>query len=1074
MDDCENKIIKLNKIEPHHGHDCVDISNNTQSKNEDQTMNKEDENNKTQECVKENNDVKNKENKNDDVQCNEGQQQQQQMKIKVESKPTYLEQLIALDLNNTKKEDVIKLLMQNSIKSGLGYQTTQLMTLKDDKGVVLENKQEVKRKESEKQQIEVQNKNVNNDNKDNTEVNKEQAKTENTNNEINNKENEAKVNTNENVKEGENVKANENANANVNANTNANAQSNPNENTKSNTNNNTNGIYSKTGKYHIFKEPNNPEYINDFNTAVHRIKNKLNADDKKDLLTQLLCFDPNPKSNQVQYDLSANDYEEKYKGIIAKKQENLEKTIQKYNDDYKDIYTFMPTVNKLPNDQRRNIDQFIEDQKRFTEKKQKRLQDKLQQKQINTIEQTKPKKQKPLTKNEQNELYDRLYKNINRYKQNNPKDNTNNNTNCANNTNNNKPTSPSKVPKKKPNFNSTLYQPSKPRQCSKSPLKLHSSSLHNETILFNNHNNNILLKQSDISTYKILMSSFLEKFRDVASTLLQIKQSSSVIIDNNIKSSSPRDLYQLENLSFQKLLDFMTLLGTLTKSSMHSPLGQSIDSTIHQNEKKLLFMLFDSLKTEHNVIQLEHLKKFLFAVLGLHSFALYEEFKIKHKVNEIDQLLKNENIPKKTQQCVDFMIKTQNDENISRVDVNNKQNNKYVSYTNSNELIISLAQAKKIRSDFNIFSISYMSNRKRNKHKHVDTNIMNNNENENEYDEYNNNDNNNEIDVNDKDNMKVEIKEEVNNEGFESEQMEHFARLAMMREKKIMEMQRLKDESEKQLMKECTFQPNVKYNKGSISPNNNNNNNKKYNKKTGINKSIELYQQSKDKNILKKQNRTKDESEYERHKHEYTFTPNTKQTFPSVSSSNTSNDFNSKSYTLFFERMKNGKADRMVKDAVQDRYGLDESLKAYIKYNKHQPSSTQTCYYTNTEYMYYNNNKHNKRKNKSAGKIGSKLHQHQQVESEEEEEFTESVPLLIIDVNIKQGVKKKLLVYEKDTPEELADKFAKENNLDNQTKEKLQTLIRNHMQRLLTRIDEENPTSIKSTVNSNQQIKTDI
>jgi hypothetical protein len=177
--------------------------------------------------------------------------------------------------------------------------------------------------------------------------------------------------------------------------------------------------------------------------------------------------------------------------------------------------------------------------------------------------------------------------------------------------------------------------------------------------------------------------------------------------------------------------------------------------------------------------------------------------------------------------------------------------------------------------------------------------------------------------------------------------------------------------------------------------------------------------------------------------------------------------------------MKNGKADRMVKDAVQDRYGLDESLKAYIKYNKHKDnnntkhipssSSTQACYYTTTEYAYYNNN--NKRKNKSAGKIH---HQHQQVESEEEEEFTESVPLLIIDVNIKQGVKKKLLVYEKDTPEELADKFAKENNLDNQTKEKLQTLIRNHMQRLLTRIDEENPTSIKSTVNSNQQIKTDI
>ena len=503
---------------------------------------------------------------------------------------------------------------------------------------------------------------------------------------------------------------------------------------------------------------------------------------------------------------------------------------------------------------------------------------------MDTIEQNKPKKQKPLTKNEQNELYDRLYKNINRSKPNQKDTNTKDKNLPQDNANTtNKPTSPSKAQKKKPNLNSTLYQTSKPRQCSKSPLKAHSSSLHSESMLFNQ---NILLKQSDISTYKILMSSFLEKFRDVALTLLQIKQSSSVIIDNNVKSSSPRDLYQLENLSFQKLLDFMTLLGMLTKSSMHSPLGQSIDSSIHQNEKKLLFTLFDSLKTEHNVIQLEHLKKFLFAVLGLHSFALYEEFKIKHKVNEIEQLLRNENIPKKTQQCVDFMIKTQNDENTSRVDVSHKQNNKYVAYTNSNELVISLAQAKKIRSDFSIFSISYMSNRKR-KQKPQNAIASINTENECDY-----NDDNNEIEINQKEIVRMERKEETNNDGFESEQMEHFARLAMMKEKKMMEMQRLKDESEQQLMKECTFQPNVKYNthNKSVSPYD-----KKYNRKTGINKSIELYQQSKDKHPIKKQNRTKDESEYERHKHEYTFTPNTKQTFPAVSLPNTSNDFNSKS-----------------------------------------------------------------------------------------------------------------------------------------------------------------------------------
>ena len=78
-------------------------------------------------------------------------------------------------------------------------------------------------------------------------------------------------------------------------------------------------------------------------------------------------------------------------------------------------------------------------------------------------------------------------------------------------------------------------------------------------------------------------------------------------------------------------------------------------------------------------------------------------------------------------------------------------------------------------------------------------------------------------------------------------------------------------------------------------------------------------------------------------------------------------------------------------------------------------------------------------------------------ENEDDEiDKKEGIPQLIIDVNIRQGVKKKIYVYEGDTPENLAEKFAKEHNLEPETKEKLQNLIRNHMLRLLTKIDEEN------------------
>ena len=65
---------------------------------------------------------------------------------------------------------------------------------------------------------------------------------------------------------------------------------------------------------------------------------------------------------------------------------------------------------------------------------------------------------------------------------------------------------------------------------------------------------------------------------------------------------------------------------------------------------------------------------------------------------------------------------------------------------------------------------------------------------------------------------------------------------------------------------------------------------------------------------------------------------------------------------------------------------------------------------------------------------------------------------------------KKIYVYEGDTPESLADKFSKENNLEEETRNKLQNLIHNHMVRLLTRIDEENQSvSEKSQTAHNQK-----
>ena len=97
-----------------------------------------------------------------------------------------------------------------------------------------------------------------------------------------------------------------------------------------------------------------------------------------------------------------------------------------------------------------------------------------------------------------------------------------------------------------------------------------------------------------------------------------------------------------------------------------------------------------------------------------------------------------------------------------------------------------------------------------------------------------------------------------------------------------------------------------------------------------------------------------------------------------------------------------------------------------------------------------------KNKSKNNYNIISKNKKNESNDDEKEEEKKEIIPLLIIDVNIRDGVKKKIFVYEGDTPKGLAEKFAREYHLEKETQDKLKNLIHNHMLRLLTRIDEEN------------------
>jgi len=184
----------------------------------------------------------------------------------------------------------------------------------------------------------------------------------------------------------------------------------------------------------------------------------------------------------------------------------------------------------------------------------------------------------------------------------------------------------------------------------------------------------------------------------------------------------------------------------------------------------------------------------------------------------------------------------------------------------------------------------------------------------------------------------------------------------------------------------------------------------------------------------------------------------------------------------------------MVKDSNNDRYGLNNELKQFVKDNK-EFNFIQNQAYLGLEDQYYNSNNnqmkydnnynvnneerenYNKQEDnvniKNENNNNSQTQQNNQEEggseNEGDPEKKEEIPLLIIDVNIRQGVKKKIYVYEGDTPEDLAEKFAKEQNLEPETKNKLQSLIQSHMLRLLTRIEEENQSISEKSQNLHNQ-----
>ena len=74
---------------------------------------------------------------------------------------------------------------------------------------------------------------------------------------------------------------------------------------------------------------------------------------------------------------------------------------------------------------------------------------------------------------------------------------------------------------------------------------------------------------------------------------------------------------------------------------------------------------------------------------------------------------------------------------------------------------------------------------------------------------------------------------------------------------------------------------------------------------------------------------------------------------------------------------------------------------------------------------------------------------------EEDLEDDDDNPLLYVDVNLGPGKAERIIVYEDDTAEGLADKFALKHKLNELMRKKLVDLLQNEINSLLSRIEEE-------------------
>ena len=794
----------------------------------------------------------------------------------------------------------------------------------------------------------------------------------------------------------------------------------------------------------IPEEPENEEDDDtDFNKALNKVlsnmaKNK-NIDNNQ--LYDLLVSDKDIVENELKkYNFNHNiNISSKIQNYIDKKNKNLNEIKQKKEEEFKQKYTFTPVINKKNNinNKKRNLNQFLKDQEEYQQKINEKITN-IKDSQIKKEEEElklKPKIQITSEKMAQEkykgeEVFKRLYnkpqKKIFEVKKNEKTHKNNNNSNVNE------------------EYLNNLYQDAKLRE----KKNKEKESLENK-------------KRKEAIQYK------------AAST-------SNKYLYNKFKNLYKIQIEKIITKINKKKLDF-NQLKILFINLNFIPQSQS------ENEKmnNLLKEIYENLKDDQGSMSIDHIFIFCLSILSLFEYYILSNYRMNDNISTIQtesnetqreivssisqkNLKYNHSSNKLLQKNYSVKTVSNNDEISSKLDIINRDllgrivnYVKYGGFDLDNNFIITCNHSKLISKTFISFYQYYnnpnlykdeikdnnLSNNKIKTYKKISTPITNNN-------------NNHKIKIQERSNRNIiqnntENKRQ-NKSTSNSKRIEQlYLESAKKRNHLEKEKEKYLEQKEKEERKICTFRPKINSNsqyKNNIIPVGQNGNLQELR--------MEMLYKKGTENLLNKKDKTLEEIELEKNKKELTFKPNIKEVNYNMFNKNLNID----DYDIqkFNKRLQKGREERELRISALERG-------EFLINNQRNFSDNKNIIKRDFGFS-ENNNKKKKSfiENKTPGKERRNVYNFTNINNNKINinKHENETPILQIDVNLKHGMKKKVFVYEGDTSENLAKEFSEENGLDNKMRKKLQMLIQQEIDKLLTKIDEESQSTFKS-INKN-------